>query len=81
MMHALGYVEKGRERFYDDNSLIGEQVDLSLKMGKADELLTRLSEDIEYDMTNEYTDLHGEASIDYTNVNLTGALQIDESKQ
>ena len=29
------------------------------------------SEDIEYDMTNEYTDLHGEASIDYTNVNLT----------
>lgn len=49
---ALGYIEKGRERFYDDNTLIGEQVDLSLKMGKSEELLARLSEDIEYDPGN-----------------------------
>ncbi|MEA1882008.1 MAG: putative LPS assembly protein LptD [Candidatus Marinimicrobia bacterium] len=28
------------------------------------------SEDIEYDVTNEFTDLHGDAIIDYTNVNL-----------
>tara|TARA_B110000263_G_scaffold137977_1_gene119703 strand:+ start:1335 stop:4934 length:3600 start_codon:yes stop_codon:yes gene_type:complete len=29
------------------------------------------SEDIEYDVTNEFTDLHGDATIDYTNVNLS----------
>ena len=29
------------------------------------------SEDIEYDVKNEFTDLHGDATIDYTNVNLT----------
>ena len=29
------------------------------------------SEDIEYDVANEFTDLHGDAIIDYTNVNLT----------
>ena len=28
------------------------------------------SEDIEYNVTNEFTDLHGDATIDYTNVNL-----------
>ena len=49
---ALEYIEKGRERFYDDNGLIGEQVDLSLKLGKADELLARLTEDIGYDPGN-----------------------------
>jgi len=49
---ALEYIEKGRERFYDDNGLIGEQVDLSLKMGKSEELLIRLTEDIEYDPGN-----------------------------
>ena len=29
------------------------------------------SEDIEYNMSDESTDLHGDASIDYTNINLT----------
>lgn len=29
------------------------------------------SEDIEYDVVNEFTDLHGDAVIDYTNVNLS----------
>ena len=29
------------------------------------------SEDIDYDVANEFTDLHGDATIDYTNINLT----------
>jgi len=29
------------------------------------------SEDIEYDVANEFTDLHGEAALNYTNVNLS----------
>lgn len=49
---ALQYVEQGRERFYDDNMLIGEQVDLALKLGKADELLAKMTEDIGYDPGN-----------------------------
>ena len=49
---GLSYIEKGRERFYDDRDLIIEQVNLSIKMGKSDELLKRMSEDIEYDAGN-----------------------------
>jgi len=49
---ALSYIEKGRERFYDDRDLIIEQVNLSIKMGKSEELLLRMSEDIEYDVGN-----------------------------
>ena len=49
---ALEYVEKGRKRFYDDAVLIREQVDLSIALGKSDELLKRLGSDIEYDPEN-----------------------------
>ena len=49
---GLSYIEKGRERFYDDKNLILEQVNLSIKMGKSEELLKRMSEDIEYDSGN-----------------------------
>jgi len=49
---GLSYIEKGRERFYDDRDLIIEQVNLSIKMGKSDELLKRMSDDIEYDAGN-----------------------------
>jgi len=49
---ALQYVEKGRDRFYDDNSLIGEQVNLSLKLGKGEDLLAKITEDIGYDPGN-----------------------------
>ena len=49
---ALGYIEKGRDRFYDNKDLILDQVTLSIKMGKSDELLKRMSEDIEYDDGN-----------------------------
>ncbi|MBL4577419.1 MAG: hypothetical protein JKX74_03045 [Flavobacteriales bacterium] len=49
---ALSYIEKGRERFYDNKNLILRQVNLSIKMGKSDELHKRMSEDIEYDSGN-----------------------------
>lgn len=49
---ALSYIEMGRERFYDDKNLILQQVNLSIKIGKGDELLKRMTEDIEYDNGN-----------------------------
>ncbi|MBL4755103.1 MAG: tetratricopeptide repeat protein [Flavobacteriales bacterium] len=51
-VNALAYIEKGRERFYDDKNLILQQVSLSIKMGKSDALLKRMTEDIEYDSGN-----------------------------
>jgi len=49
---ALSSIEKGRERFYDDKNLIKEQVALSIILGKSEELMKKLNEDIEYDQGN-----------------------------
>jgi len=49
---ALEYVEKGRKRFYDNAVLVREQVDLSIALGKSEELMKRLGADIEYDPDN-----------------------------
>jgi len=49
---ALSYIKKGRERFYDDKDLIIREVNLSIKMGKSEELLKTMNEDIEYDSGN-----------------------------
>jgi len=49
---ALKTIEKGRDRFYDDKSLILQQVSLSIKAGKSETLLNKLNEDIGYDDGN-----------------------------
>ena len=49
---ALEYIEKGLKWFYDDNDLIREQVNLSVKLGRTDELMEKLGQDIEYDAGN-----------------------------
>ncbi|HIA35963.1 MAG TPA: tetratricopeptide repeat protein [Flavobacteriales bacterium] len=49
---ALSTLGKGRDRFYDDKGLILQQVSLSIKAGKSDELLNKLNDDIGYDDGN-----------------------------
>ena len=45
--------------------------------GEVDGPVTYSSEDIEYDILNEFMNLHGEADIKYTNVNLTGFINME----
>ena len=49
---ALKFIEQGRDIFNDNYALIKEQVKLYSLLGKSEELLKQLSEDIDYDPEN-----------------------------
>ena len=82
---ALEYVNKGRTRFYDDAVLIREQVDLSIALGKSEELMKTLGSDIEYDPDNNALymvrgTLHQKnGDLDKAAVDFKEALDIDPS--
>jgi tetratricopeptide (TPR) repeat protein len=50
---ALEFLTLGREIFNTDQGLINSEIDLYLKLGKSDELIKKLSNDIELDSIND----------------------------